>query len=517
MGTGMVGENLNDPSVDTNLEHQLEKMSSEDQEIWDDDAATIFFSKYEPKEVLGRGLTSLVKRCVCKETGIEYAVKIMDVTREDRDAEGNDMKALVQREIDTIRRVSGHPNVVSLHDAYESDTFVFLVFELVKNGELFDFLTDRVRLTEKRARLLMKQILTAVHHCHTLNVVHRDVKPENILLDEDYNAKLTDFGFARICQPDEMLYEVCGTPGYLAPELLRAGMLERDEHPGYSFSVDMWACGVIYYTMLVGRPPFWHRKQYTLLRMICSGNYCTNSPEWDTLTEESKDFIRLLLNPDPTQRLSALEAMNHQVFTSNRPQLTRSDSLLNESQILDNQKQQNKNEQQSQDVVDNSSATNKVSTTEEKESKLSIVEVKTEDEQQKDVPMEEEPRPSTSPKKTPPPKFNPRLALRVGMICVRFLVRFRRLKETPEPLSLSTCQTNPYQMRVMRKIIDQAAFGVYSHWVKKGEGQNRAALFEHLPKKEGEKNKAKQKLLNTPTARKHGHGHFGRAAAATAY
>lgn len=309
-----------------------------------------------------------------------------------------------------------------------------------------------------------------------------------------------------------MLYEVCGTPGYLAPELLRAGMLERDEHPGYSFSVDMWACGVIYYTMLVGRPPFWHRKQYTLLRMICSGNYCTNSPEWDTLTEESKDFIRLLLNPDPTQRLSALEALNHPVFTSNRIQLTRSDSLLNESQILDNQKQQNEQQQsQSQDVVDN---VTKAQPTEEEEPKLSIVEVKPEDEQ-KDVSMEEEQeqKPSTSTsteQKSPPPKFNPRLALRVGMICVRFLVRFRRLKETPEPLSLSTCQTNPYQMRVLRKIIDQAAFGVYSHWVKKGEGQNRAALFEHLPKKESEKNRAKQKLLNTPTARKHGHGHFGR-------
>ena len=125
--------------------------------------------------------------------------------------------------------------------------------------------------------MLMFQILDAIKHCHSAGVVHRDVKPENILLDQDFNIKLTDFGFAKILQPGERLYEVCGTPGYLAPELLkyvpndcnpfkimieplfRAGMVEQHECDGYGFEVDIWACGVVLYTMLAGFPPFWHR------------------------------------------------------------------------------------------------------------------------------------------------------------------------------------------------------------------------------------------------------------------
>lgn len=125
--------------------------------------------------------------------------------------------------------------------------------------------------------MLLFQILDAIKHCHSAGVVHRDVKPENILLDQDFNIKLTDFGFAKILQPGERLYEVCGTPGYLAPELLkyvskdhnpfkimieplfRAGMVEQHECDGYGFEVDIWACGVVLYTMLAGFPPFWHR------------------------------------------------------------------------------------------------------------------------------------------------------------------------------------------------------------------------------------------------------------------
>ena len=142
-------------------------------------------------------------------------------------------------------------------------------------------------------RIIMKQLFEAVEDIHNKSIVHRDLKPENILLDDNLNIKLTDFGFARLISPQERLFDLCGTPGYLAPELLRASMYENAE--GYGIEVDLWACGVIMYTLLVGFPPFWHRKQMIMLRNIMEGKYEFCSPEWDDITEEAKDLVSFVL------------------------------------------------------------------------------------------------------------------------------------------------------------------------------------------------------------------------------
>ncbi|XP_060077852.1 phosphorylase b kinase gamma catalytic chain, skeletal muscle/heart isoform-like isoform X2 [Ylistrum balloti] len=284
-----------------------------DSELPSQEVAKGFYARYEPKEQLGRGVSSVVRRCVEKETGKEYAVKIIDISTEKQEEyQAEQTKQDTIREINILKMCSGHKHIIELHDSFETNTFIFLVFELCKQGELFDYLTQVVTLSEKRTRIVMRQLLEAVEFVHKKNIVHRDLKPENILLDDDLNLKLSDFGFATVLSPNEELSELCGTPGYLAPEVLSVSMY--DDVPGYGQPVDMWAIGVIMYTLLCGAPPFWHRKQMQMLRMIMQANYQFGSPEWDDVSQAPKDLIASLLVIDPVKRLTASEALQHPFF-----------------------------------------------------------------------------------------------------------------------------------------------------------------------------------------------------------
>ncbi|XP_062330636.1 phosphorylase b kinase gamma catalytic chain, liver/testis isoform isoform X2 [Osmerus eperlanus] len=251
-----------------------------------------FYQKYDPKEVIGRGVSSVVRRCVHKYTGQELAVKIIEITAEKMTAQQlEEVKTSTLKEIQVLNTVKGHSSIITLIDCYESTTFIFLVFDLMKRGELFDYLTEKVTLSEKETRCMMRALLEAVQYLHSLNIVHRDLKPENVLLDDQGHIKLSDFGFSVVLEPGEKLRELCGTPGYLAPEILKCSMDEM--HPGYGKEVDLWACGVILFTLLAGSPPFWHRKQLLMLRVIMEGRYQFNSPEWDDRSDTVKDLVRL--------------------------------------------------------------------------------------------------------------------------------------------------------------------------------------------------------------------------------
>lgn len=286
----------------------------EDDLLPDKDAAKGFYAKYEPKEILGRGISSTVRRCIEKETGKEFAAKIIDLgaTTESGETNPYHMLEATRQEISILRQVMGHPYIIDLQDVFESDAFVFLVFELCPKGELFDYLTSVVTLSEKKTRTIMRQIFEGVEYIHAKSIVHRDLKPENILLDENHNVKITDFGFAKQLQEGEKLTNLCGTPGYLAPETLKCNMFEGS--PGYSQEVDIWACGVIMFTLLVGCPPFWHRKQMVMLRNIMEGKYSFTSPEWADISEDPKDLIRKCLVVDPSQRITVKEVLRHPFF-----------------------------------------------------------------------------------------------------------------------------------------------------------------------------------------------------------
>ncbi|CAF4234272.1 unnamed protein product [Rotaria magnacalcarata] len=176
-------------------------------ELPDRESARQFYQKYEPKEVLGKGLSSVVRKCVEKATGKEYACKIMEFN----DDSGEECAATL-REIRILKLVGGHPNIIDIVASFETPNYVFIVMELCPYGELFDYLTKVVRLSEKRTRQIMSSILQGVHHLHSYRVVHRDLKPENILMDSTMNVKITDLGFAAQIEDNQSLYDLFGTP-----------------------------------------------------------------------------------------------------------------------------------------------------------------------------------------------------------------------------------------------------------------------------------------------------------------
>ncbi|XP_042176714.1 calcium/calmodulin-dependent protein kinase type II subunit gamma isoform X11 [Oncorhynchus tshawytscha] len=262
---------------------------------------TRFTDEFQLYEELGKGAFSVVRRCVKLCTGQEYAAKIINTKK----LSARDHQKL-EREA-RICRLLKHSNIVRLHDSISEEGFHYLLFDLVTGGELFEDIVAREYYSEADASHCITQILDSVHHIHQHDIVHRDLKPENLLLAskcKNAAVKLADFGLAIEVQGDQQAwFGFAGTPGYLSPEVLRK--------EAYGKPVDIWACGVILYILLVGYPPFWDEDQHKLYQQIKAGAYDFPSPEWDTVTPEAKNLINQMLTINPAKRITAQEALKH--------------------------------------------------------------------------------------------------------------------------------------------------------------------------------------------------------------
>ncbi|XP_029112912.1 calcium/calmodulin-dependent protein kinase type II subunit beta-like isoform X9 [Scleropages formosus] len=262
---------------------------------------TRFTDEYQLYEELGKGAFSVVRRCVKLSTGQEYAAKIINTKK----LSARDHQKL-EREA-RICRLLKHPNIVRLHDSISEEGFHYLLFDLVTGGELFEDIVAREYYSEADASHCIHQILDSVSYIHQHDIVHRDLKPENLLLAskcKNAAVKLADFGLAIEVQGDQQAwFGFAGTPGYLSPEVLRK--------EAYGKPVDIWACGVILYILLVGYPPFWDEDQHKLYQQIKAGAYDFPSPEWDTVTPEAKNLINQMLTINPAKRITAQEALKH--------------------------------------------------------------------------------------------------------------------------------------------------------------------------------------------------------------
>jgi calcium/calmodulin-dependent protein kinase I len=258
-----------------------------------------FGSKYELGKELGRGNYSIVRLATRKADNKKFAVKV--VTRDNMTE--NDDKAL-RHEVEIMKALD-HPNIVKLYDFYEEPRRYYLVIEHMAGGELFDRLLQKEFYTEKEARDLAVTFLRTIKYCHDRNIVHRDVKPENLLLkslDDDVNVKLADFGFAvRLGGPN--YHANAGSPAYVAPEVINRQPIDKP--------MDMWSCGVILFMLLGGYPPFFEPSQADLFAKIKAGDYEFNPECWSSVSAEAIDLIKKLLTVNRKARPTVDEALVH--------------------------------------------------------------------------------------------------------------------------------------------------------------------------------------------------------------
>ncbi|PIA53635.1 hypothetical protein AQUCO_00900303v1 [Aquilegia coerulea] len=257
--------------------------------------------RYDLGRELGRGEFGVTYLCTDKESGEVFACKSISKKKLRTAIDIED----VRREVEIMKHLPQHPNIVSLKDTYEDETAVHIVMELCEGGELFDRIVARGHYTERAAAVVTRTIVEVVQMCHKHGVMHRDLKPENFLFankKESAALKAIDFGLSVFFKPGERFTEIVGSPYYMAPEVLKRN---------YGPEVDVWSAGVILYILLCGIPPFWAETEQGVAQAIIRCVVDFKRDPWPKVSDNAKDLVRRMLDPDPKRRLSAQEVLDH--------------------------------------------------------------------------------------------------------------------------------------------------------------------------------------------------------------
>eukprot|EP00755_Sulcionema_specki_P027986 Sspe_Gene.88907::Locus_60812_Transcript_1_1_Confidence_1.000_Length_991::g.88907::m.88907 len=255
--------------------------------------------KYELGRTLGSGTFSKVKEGVDVETGVRYAVKIVDKALLTK----GHMEQQLKREI-AIMKLLDHENVLRMVDVLQTGKNIYLILDLLTGGDLFDKLDQAKRFEEAQAQSFFQQLVSGLYYLHSQGIAHRDLKPENLLLDDKGCLKIADFGFSRLLNNQQLLQTVCGTPNYMAPEVLK--------EQGYDGKkADIWSSGVILYAMLAGYLPFDDPNMNVLCDKIEAGEYRMSRK----FSPKAVDIIGRMLTVDPARRITLDEVIRHPFFT----------------------------------------------------------------------------------------------------------------------------------------------------------------------------------------------------------
>ncbi|EFA82945.1 putative protein serine/threonine kinase [Heterostelium album PN500] len=284
--------------------------------IWETLSTKKILNDYDIIGELGGGSFSVVYLAVNKSTATKVAIKDIDISKYNQNPR---YLTQLDREIEILRSIK-HPNIINIHEIFQSDNHIYIVMELATGGELYEKLENEVFLGEEVARLIFLQLLNAVDYLHSQGIAHRDLKPENILFDGDDKIKITDFGFARVIGDGELAKTLCGTPLYVAPEVIvsRTKLSTNTNFSnGYGFTCDAWSLGAILYILLSGDAPFCDDTQEesistpTIFESIVAGDISYPEVLWADISADGIDLVKRLLTVEPTERITIKEALKH--------------------------------------------------------------------------------------------------------------------------------------------------------------------------------------------------------------
>ncbi|KAM0824153.1 hypothetical protein ACQ4PT_070394 [Festuca glaucescens] len=249
-------------------------------------------SEYELGAEIGHGKFGSVRICRARAGGEEFACKALPKNGEET----------VHREVEIMQHLSGHPGVVTLKSVFEDADRFYLVMELCSGGRLLDEIARDGTVSEHRAAVLIKDLMSVVKYCHEMGVIHRDIKPENILLTKTGKMKLADFGLAARVTNGQKLSGVAGSPAYVAPEVLSGS---------YSEKVDIWGAGVLLHVLLLGSLPFQGGSLDAVFEAIKTVEIDFHSGPWESMSAYGRDLISRMLDRDVSSRITADQVLSH--------------------------------------------------------------------------------------------------------------------------------------------------------------------------------------------------------------